>query len=151
MLTPRQNLPVKEFSTENISILLVSPHSEDTVALRHILHHEDWHIGHAGTVAEARDVIATHRPSVVLCERELPDGTWKDLLYGDRSDPGAPLLLIMSRHADEHLWAEVLNLGGYDVLMKPLDRSEVARVVTMAWRYRSGSSRSTKAHVPYYA
>jgi len=28
-----------------------------------------------------------------------------------------------------------LNLGGYDVLLKPFDRAEVTRVVGMAWRH----------------
>jgi DNA-binding response OmpR family regulator len=46
----------------------------------------------------------------------------------------APLLLVTSRHADENLWAEVLNLGGYDVLLKPFDGAEVTRVVAMARR-----------------
>jgi hypothetical protein len=40
----------------------------------------------------------------------------------------------MSNQADESLWAEVLNLGGYDVLPKPLVRDEVKRVVTLAWQ-----------------
>jgi DNA-binding response OmpR family regulator len=47
--------------------------------------------------------------------------------------PEAPLLIVTSRLADEHLWAEVLNLGGYDVLMKPFDRLEVLRVISLAW------------------
>jgi FixJ family two-component response regulator len=41
----------------------------------------------------------------------------------------------MSRHADERLWAEVLNLGGYDLLAKPLEGDEVSRVVEMACRH----------------
>ena len=37
---------------------------------------------------------------------------------------------------DEALWAELLNLGGYDVLAQPFDQSEVARVITSAGRTR---------------
>jgi hypothetical protein len=32
---------------------------------------------------------------------------------------------VISRLADEYLWAEVLNLGGHDVLAKPLRQAEV--------------------------
>ena len=46
----------------------------------------------------------------------------------------SPLLLVTSKTADENLWAEVLNLGGYDVLMKPFELGEVTRVIGMAWR-----------------
>lgn len=63
---------------------------------------------------------------VVICERSLPDGDWKDLLGK------TPRLIVTSRVTDEALWAEVLNLGGYDVLAQPFDELEVRRVVALA-------------------
>jgi DNA-binding response OmpR family regulator len=41
---------------------------------------------------------------------------------------------VTSRTADECLWAEVLNLGGYDVLAKPFNSNEFIQVVSTAWR-----------------
>jgi hypothetical protein len=32
------------------------------------------------------------------------------------------------------MWAEVLNLGAYDVLAQPFDPAEVFRVLTAAWQ-----------------
>ena len=46
--------------------------------------------------------------------------------------PQAPSLVAASRLADDHLWAEALNLGAWDVLAKPFDRSEVLRSVAQA-------------------
>ena len=43
------------------------------------------------------------------------------------------MLIVTDRLADERLWAEVLNLGGYDLLLKPFDPEEVLRVVNSAW------------------
>ena len=37
------------------------------------------------------------------------------------------------RVADDHLWAEALNVGAYDVLAKPFDRREVTRTLSSAW------------------
>jgi hypothetical protein len=37
--------------------------------------------------------------------------------------------VIASRHADDALWAEVLNLGGSDVLEKPFTLEHVERVI----------------------
>jgi DNA-binding response OmpR family regulator len=45
----------------------------------------------------------------------------------------SPLLIVVSRLADEHLWAEALNLGAYDVLAKPFDAMELSRTLTSAW------------------
>ena len=44
-----------------------------------------------------------------------------------------PNLIVFSRLADERLWAEVLNLGGFDVLMTPFEPEEVLRVDFAAW------------------
>jgi DNA-binding response OmpR family regulator len=44
------------------------------------------------------------------------------------------MLIVCSLLADDRLWAEVLNIGGYDVLMKPFLPIEVTRVVRMAAR-----------------
>ena len=145
MFTNRQKLTTPASPPENISIVLVSPHPEDVTYLRHILHHRDWHIHLSTSTAEASRLIAMHNPCVIICERDLPDGNWKDILHQTESMAHAPLLLVVSRHADENLWAEVLNLGGYDVLLKPFDRAEVVRVVGMAWRYWMSNVRETPA------
>ena len=129
-----QKVHTSFLSPENISILLVSPSSEDLSALRRILHHGDWHLQRAADCREAAKHLQKHGASVILCDRDLPDGDWKDLLQQILVMPNQPLLLVVSRNADEGLWAEVLNLGGYDVLLKPFDRSEVLRVISMAWR-----------------
>ena len=50
--------------------------------------------------------------------------------------PAPPLLIVISQLADEHLWAEALNLGVYDVLAKPLDDIEIVRVLSLALNHR---------------
>jgi hypothetical protein len=42
---------------------------------------------------------------------------------------------VFSRLADESLWAQVLNLGGFDVLMTPFEAEEVLRVTFAAWSH----------------
>jgi hypothetical protein len=46
-----------------------------------------------------------------------------------------PQLIVTSRTADESLWAEVLNIGGYDVMALPFERLEVERVIASASRH----------------
>jgi DNA-binding response OmpR family regulator len=135
MLSTTQNLHASLVSAEKISILLVSPHNDDHSSIRHILHHEDWQITRCTSAREASVHLETIAPSIVICERDLPDGCWKDVLAHCENLIHPPRLVVVSRHADENLWAEVLNLGGYDVLSKPFDCSEVTRVVGMAWRH----------------
>jgi DNA-binding response OmpR family regulator len=70
----------------------------------------------------------------VIAERDLPLGDWKDLLAAIRLLPDPPLLIVTSRLADEYLWAEVLNLGGHDVIAKPFLLAELRWVLAGAWR-----------------
>ena len=68
-----------------------------------------------------------------MCESDLRPGTWKEVLEELRTLLDPPLLIVTSSFADERLWAEVLNLGGYNVLAQPFDSREVFRVVGNAW------------------
>jgi len=49
--------------------------------------------------------------------------------------PIPPQLIVADRLAHEGLWAEVLNLGCYDLLMTPFEAAEVLRVVPLAWDF----------------
>ena len=67
--------------------------------------------------------------AIVVCESTLPGGTWRDVLRHINECLDPPVLIVTSRLANEYLWAEVLNLGGYDVLAKPFDKQEVLWVL----------------------
>jgi DNA-binding NtrC family response regulator len=134
MLLAEQNLPATYPTQEKITILTVSPSPDDHARLRQIFQNQNWRILHAQTFTEAMRAIPREQPSVIVCERTLMDGNWKDLYRQTERIEPAPLLVVMAQDADQNLWAEVLNLGAYDVLAKPLDKGEVVRVVSMAWR-----------------
>jgi DNA-binding response OmpR family regulator len=75
------------------------------------------------------------QPWVIICDQVLADGDWRDLLRDLQKGQQAPPVIVSSRLADDRLWAEVLNLGGYDLLTKPFHAAEVSRVVRMAARH----------------
>jgi len=122
-------------SRKTVNVLVVSPFDEDHVFLNYIFSHSNWEIHAARSCREALDILRQAPIPVVICESEMAETTWKDLLaeLGQLQEP--PLLIVTSRLADESLWAEVLNLGGYDVLMKPFDRAEVVRTISLAWMH----------------
>jgi hypothetical protein len=70
---------------------------------------------------------------VIICERELPDGNWQILMRQTEAGLRPPRFIVSSRLADDRLWAEVLNLGGHDVLCTPFEACEVLYAVRMAW------------------
>ncbi len=120
---------------ESISVLVVSANKDDYSAVCRILRHGQWRITRAGSYSEARNMMEKQPFAVVLCEKELPDGGWRDMVRHCSESQNPPSLLVISRYADDNLWSEVLNTGGYDVLPKPFDCGEVTRVIGMAWRH----------------
>ena|ERR1035438_4695270 len=86
-----------------------------------------------GRWLERSDSLQDNPTPVVICEAELPDGTWKDVLAQFALIKCPPILVVSARLADEKLWSEVLRLGGYNVLVKPLNMQEVSRVVSFSW------------------
>jgi hypothetical protein len=79
---------------------------------------------------------------VVICQDSLPDGDWKLLLAGFDRVEARPSLIVSSRLADDRLWAEVLNLGAFDLLLgAPFEPEEVLRVTESACWARNKPAR----------
>ena len=70
---------------------------------------------------------------VVITDTRLPDGNWKDVLNSLEGLWNRPQLIVADRLASEALWAEVLNLGAYDLLAMPFELTEIQCVVSRAW------------------
>lgn len=114
-------------------VLAVSPSAADRIRLREILSQGNWKVYEAADCSEALALVHDQSVPVLLCERDHADGNWEDLLKATARLPAPPNLIVFSRLADESLWAEVLNLGGFDVLMMPFEPEEVLRVTFAAW------------------
>jgi DNA-binding response OmpR family regulator len=113
-------------------VLFVSPNDEDHRALIHILRPAGWSLDSAFSWVEAIKSLEAEPAPVVIVERDLPDGNWKTLHNRLMQMPFPPKLIVTCRLADERLWAEVLNLGGFDVLAQPFCAREVLRSVNSA-------------------
>jgi DNA-binding response OmpR family regulator len=100
----------------------------------------EWQVATAGSCQEAVSFLRQSTTFVVFCEHSLPDGSWRLVLDQAANSPVPPLVVVTSRLADDHLWAEVLNLGGFDVLAKPFNEREVRHVMTSAVSHRAHPS-----------
>lgn len=148
-MTSRSRIPI-ETPGEPAEILLASPCPCDHKLLPEILNHSDWQWHRSQNCRQALALLRDHDVALLLCERDQADGCWLDLLKATRSLATFPSVVVWSRLADEHLWAEVLNLGAWDVLVKPFDREEVLRVAFLAWqswKRRSGAVESPRVLV----
>lgn len=84
------------------------------------------------TCDEASSVLRREPVGLVLTDLSLPDGSWCDVVNraGDLR-PGTPVV-VCARLADERLWTDVLDAGGFDVLAEPYQEPELRRVLDAA-------------------
>jgi DNA-binding NtrC family response regulator len=135
--------------SELVPTLSVSPVEEDHDALERLLSRKNWRIQRANSLISGAAKLRQSRVPVVVCERDLLPGSWREMLAETARLAFPPFLIVTSRLADERLWAEALNVGAYDVLAKPFDAKEVVRVVSLAWlhwkdRYRLNPTKAAK-------
>jgi DNA-binding NtrC family response regulator len=74
---------------------------------------------HAGTVAEARAVIAEQAPAVVLLDLILPDGHGYDVLQQLRANGSDAPVIVITSAGSISMAVESMRAGAYDFLVKP--------------------------------
>ena len=113
-------------------ILFVSPSLDDGRSLYEMLSRIAMPVRQAQNVATAGELLERESFGAVLTESELPDGSWIDVIrLVARRLPGLAVV-VTDRLADARFWADVLESGAYDVLVKPFYPREVQRVLSNA-------------------
>jgi len=93
----------------------------------------NWSMRQLQTCQQALAFLRQNPLPLVISWSEMPDGNWKDLLRQLRLLTKPPLLAVSYQPMGRCLWSEVINLGGYDVLVKPFGAPDVFRLVSLAW------------------
>ena len=92
----------------------------------------------AASCAEAFDLLRDDPDvTLVLTDLYLSDGNWSDVLRQVRERHANAKVVVCLRVADERLWTQVLEAGGFDALVEPYQESEVRRILHAAAGYRN--------------
>jgi DNA-binding NtrC family response regulator len=138
--------PVEFHRNKAATVLVVGASKDDRDALQRILGKSSWDLRSVPSCGEACAFLDGNPVPVLICGCDTPSVNWRDLAKHLAGMPQAPRLIVSSRFADEYLWAEVLNLGGYDLLVSPFDSGEVLRIVDLArYSWETERRRSMKS------
>ena len=133
---------------ERVSAVAIGEFGADRLLLHDVFAKPGWRLFEARDRRHAMRLLESTPVQVVIADDELPNWKWKRILTDLRRLAHPPELIVTSRTADDYLWAEVLNIGGYDVLPQPLARDEVERVIAAAWRHYSRPAPKSAQAVP---
>jgi DNA-binding NtrC family response regulator len=114
------------------SMLTIGLSAQDSDHAQAILTPRGWALREILGYLPLAGQLRRHCFAAVICESELIDGTWRDVLEELTTQAPPPPLIVTSFLADASLWAEVLNRGGFDVVRVPFEEEELARVAMLA-------------------
>jgi DNA-binding NtrC family response regulator len=90
-----------------------------------------WTLHLSVSCESAVEFLGTNKAAVAICEEALPDAGWQAAARILNSVPHAPMFVVIG--SDKPLLDEVLAIGGFDVLTRPLREAEVIWTVASAW------------------
>jgi DNA-binding response OmpR family regulator len=120
---------------EDVSALLVGEYESDRFLVNEVFKKLGWKLLEARDRRRAIRYLENTAVQVVITKTDVPNWSWRRVLSDLRRMAKPPQLIVTSRTADESLWAEVLNVGGYDVMAQPFESYEVERVIASALRH----------------
>jgi DNA-binding NtrC family response regulator len=102
------------------------------LSLTAVLRREGFTILGARSLAEARMQLMRERPTVVVLDVNLPDGSGFEILEHLRSEPDSPLAIVSTASDSLATAVEALRLGAFDFLTKPINNDLLRAAVRRA-------------------
>lgn len=126
-------------------IVVVDDDPQISAICAEVLANQGFEVERAGTLAEARALIARIRPELILLDVALPDGDGFHFFEELKAERGAaPLSVIfISARGDTAAKVRALKLGGDDYLTKPFDALELGARVESVLRRRSAEAQAS--------
>jgi len=108
-----------------VDILLVSPFEEDYRNLSTVLSRSPYRLERVAGSEDAAGRMQAAKPRIVIAEDSVD---WRRLCDALERLDRPPLLVVVSRLADDELWLDVLNHGGHDLISKPFQSGDLQRL-----------------------
>jgi DNA-binding NtrC family response regulator len=114
-----------------IDILTIGDDPPLTACLSRLFRGSEWSIANARTCQGAVSILEHTPAAIALFDQRLPDATWHEAAAALGGVPDAPVLVVVSN--DPLLVDEVISMGGFDVLLRPLEEADVMWTIACAW------------------
>lgn len=119
---------------EGLTIVVAGPFQKELSMIRAAAESAGCRIQEVNTYREAMIQLCLEKVPVIICSLNLPDGSWEDVLSGSSTHTARPRVIVMINQVDEQLCADVLDLGGFDVLTPAFGPADVCRAIESARR-----------------
>ncbi len=114
------------------NILVVDDDNDMCLLLNRFLSRNGYNVSSAGSGKEAIEWMKKNVPALVLCDFRLDDMTGAELLAKIKTAHPDALVIIITGYSDVKDAVEVMKLGAYDYITKPLFPDEILLTIKKA-------------------
>lgn len=129
-------------------ILIVDDEPQIQRFLRPALIASDFEVLTASSAAEARRMIATRSPDLVILDLGLPDRDGKTVIADVRAFSQVPIIVLSARDQESEK-VEALDLGADDYIEKPFGIAELLARIRTALRRKVGGVEAKAEHFEF--
>lgn len=127
--------------------LLVVDDEPDLLTLYELTLVREGHaVSCAGSLAEARELLALHTFDLLITDMRLPDGMGLELIRELAHSGRSERTVVVTAHGSAENAVEALKQGAFDYLTKPLDLKQFRAVVATALQRGATWARSVAEH-----
>jgi len=94
-----------------------------------------WKLKLLETVDQALSVAASEAVALIIVDRDLSEHDWRTSVQSLANTVSTPCVLLASSVVDPYLFQELVKNGGFDVIPKPIESKELARLGRLAFTY----------------
>lgn len=128
-------------------ILIIDDDRDMCLLLTRFLTRHQYEVITTHTGKEGLESIKQHNPDLILCDFRLDDTTGADILKNLKSlKPDAPFIIITG-YSDVKDAVEVMKLGAYDYVTKPLFPDEILITIQEALHKGKSNSNTSGNHI----
>jgi DNA-binding NtrC family response regulator len=117
---------------EQLRILAVCIFLDDRFVLERIGNLYGWRLCFSSSPKDAFRLASQNDFDLILCDRNQPGYPWREVMDGLAASSPRSCIILISPKKDDHLWWDVLNHRGFDVLVRPLREEHLLRMIDTA-------------------
>jgi DNA-binding NtrC family response regulator len=114
------------------SLLIVDDDDTARYGMRRALE-ERYKVVEAPNAADARRIVASEAPQLILLDIEMPGESGLDFLRALKASGNTPQIIMITAYGSEKVAVEAMKSGAYDYLPKPFEVDELRLVVEKAF------------------
>ncbi len=111
------------------SVLLVEDAKPQAVLFQQYLKNEMINLTHVATGEDAKSIISTNPPDLILLDLKLPDMEGQEILRWIKQEKFPTSVIIITGHSSVDVAVDVMRIGAEDFLEKPVTASRLKTTV----------------------